>query len=125
MVELNSSLIERCVGRLSTLNHETRRWLRSAKQAEADVRPLARLQNSDSQQRYALYTARLVCYCLRVLQDSKSSVAEVNPDEQTESDEDSNATISDSEVESIEGETYDREAEAVTDVFKDACRLFP
>lgn len=52
-------------------------------------------------------------------------MAEVNPDEQTESDEDSNASISDGEVESIEGETYDRKAEAVTDVFKDARRLFP
>jgi hypothetical protein len=125
VVELNSSLIERCVGGLSTLDHETRRWLRSAKQAEADVRPLARLQNSDSQQRYALYTARLVCYCLRVLQDSESKATEIIPDEQTESDEDSNATISDGGSESSEGETYNREAETVTDVFKDARRLFP
>lgn len=49
----------------------------------------------------------------------------MNPDEQTESDEDSNVTISNGEVKSIEGETYDREAEAVTDVFKDTRRLFP
>jgi hypothetical protein len=56
VAELNSSLVERCVSGLSTLDHETQRWLRSAKQAEADVRPLARLQNSDSQQRYAVYT---------------------------------------------------------------------
>ena len=125
VVELNSSLIERCVGGLSTLDHETRRWLRSAKQAEADVRPLARLQNSDSQQRYALYTARLVCYCLRVLQDSESEATEIIPDEQTESDKDSNATISDGGSKSSEGETYNREAEAVADVFKDAYRLFP
>jgi hypothetical protein len=60
-----------------------------------------------------------------VLQDSESGIAKVNSDEQTESDKDSNATISDGESESVEGETYDREVEAVTDVFKDARRLFP
>jgi hypothetical protein len=60
-----------------------------------------------------------------VLQDSESEATEIIPDEQTESDEDSNTTISDSGSESSEGETYNREAEAVTDVFKDARRLFP
>jgi hypothetical protein len=79
----------------------------------------------DSQQRHSLYTARMVWYCLRVSQDSESGVAEINPGEHTESDEDGNATISDGGGESSEGETYDREAEAVTDVFKDAHRLFP
>ncbi|KAL1582106.1 hypothetical protein WHR41_09218 [Cladosporium halotolerans] len=125
VVELNSSLIERCVGGLSTLDHETRRWLRSAKQAEADVRPLARLQNSDSQQRYAVYAARLVCYCLRVLDDSENGTTETSANEQTESDEDSDATISDDGEGASEGGTYSQEAETVTDVFKDARRLFP
>jgi hypothetical protein len=60
-----------------------------------------------------------------VLQDSESEATEIIPDEQTESDEDSNATISNGESESSEGETYNREAKAVTDVFKDARRLFP
>jgi superfamily II DNA or RNA helicase len=59
------------------------------------------------------------------LQDSESGIAEVNPDEQTKSDEDSDATISNDGKEASEGETYDREAEAVTDVFEDARRLFP
>jgi superfamily II DNA helicase RecQ len=125
VVELNSSLIERCVSGLSTLDHETRRWLRSAKQAEADVRPIARLQNSDSQQRYAVYAARLVCYCLRVLEDSEHGTAEMSPDEQTESDEDSDATISDDGEETSEGEMHSRELETAADVFKDARRLFP
>jgi hypothetical protein len=71
-----------------------------------------------------LYTAQLVCYYLQVLQDSESEATEIIPDKQTESDEDSNATISDGESELSEGETYNREAEAVTDVFKDARRLF-
>jgi hypothetical protein len=125
VVELNSSLIERYVSRLSTLDYETRRWLQSAKQAEADVRPIARLQNSDSQQRYAVYAARLVCYCLRVLEDSEYSTAEISPDEQTESDKDSDATVSSDGEEASEGETYRRELETAADVFKDARRLFP
>lgn len=48
----------------------------------------------------------------------------MSPDEQTGSDEDSDATINDDGEETSEGYTYNREAEAVTDVFKDACRLF-
>jgi hypothetical protein len=59
------------------------------------------------------------------LHDSESKATKIIPDEQTESDEDSNATISGDRSESSEGETYNREAEAVTDVFKDARRLFP
>jgi hypothetical protein len=113
------------VSGLSTLDHETRRWLRSAKQAEADVRPLARLQNSDSQQRYAVYTARLLCYCLRVLESVENGTAEMSPDEQTESDKDSEEIISEDGGEVTNGRTHDREAGTVTDVFKDARRLFP
>jgi hypothetical protein len=37
------SLIERSVAGLSTLAHETRRWLKSAKREEVDVRPMGRL----------------------------------------------------------------------------------
>jgi hypothetical protein len=125
VVELNISLVERCVSRLSTLDHETRQWLRSVKQAEADVRPLARLQNSDSQQRYTVYTARLLCYCLRVLESVENSTAEMDPDEQTESDEDSEDIISNDGGESMNSGTHNGGAETVTDVFKDARRLFP
>jgi hypothetical protein len=46
--ELTEKLIEQSVRGLATLLRETRRWLRSAKQAEADQRPLARLQNPES-----------------------------------------------------------------------------
>jgi hypothetical protein len=67
-VELNSALLERCVAGLSSLDNETRRWLCSAKHSEIDQRPLARLQNTESQQTYAVYMARLLCYSLRVLQ---------------------------------------------------------
>jgi hypothetical protein len=67
-VELNSVLLERCVAGLSSLDNETRRWLRSTKHSEIDQRPLARLQNTESQQTYAVYMAWLLCYSLRVLQ---------------------------------------------------------
>lgn len=33
---------------------------------EANVRPAARLQNPKSQARYAGYTKRFICYCLRI-----------------------------------------------------------
>jgi hypothetical protein len=41
-------LIERCVSGLSTLAYEIRRWLRSAKRKEVDVRLMGRLENADS-----------------------------------------------------------------------------
>lgn len=58
--------IEQSVAGLATLPLETRRWLRSPKSSEIDERPLARLQNLESQQRYASYIKRFICYCLRV-----------------------------------------------------------
>ena len=64
---LVETLVEHCVEGLSTLPQELRRWLRSVKMSETDQRPMARLQNKDSQQRYATYVKRLVCYSLRVL----------------------------------------------------------
>jgi hypothetical protein len=72
-VKLNSALIEKCVAGLSSLDNETRRWLKSAKHSEIDQRPLARLQNVESQQTYAVYMARLLCYSLRVLQSCEDS----------------------------------------------------
>jgi hypothetical protein len=35
--------------------------------SETDLRPIGRLQNKDSQKRYAAYAKRLICYSLRVL----------------------------------------------------------
>jgi superfamily II DNA helicase RecQ len=73
LVEL---LIERSVKGLSTLARESRRWLRSAKMSEADVRPLARLQNPESQATYASYIVKFVCYFLRVLADEERRIAQ-------------------------------------------------
>ncbi|RYE97104.1 MAG: hypothetical protein EOO77_39665, partial [Oxalobacteraceae bacterium] len=65
--DLVEALVEDCVAGLSTLPQELRRWLRSVKMSETDPRPMGRLQNKDSQKRYAAYVKRLVCYSLRVL----------------------------------------------------------
>jgi hypothetical protein len=69
-------LIEQSVKGLATLPRETRRWLKSAKQAEANVQPLARLQNPESQATYAGYTIRFVCFYLRIIADEESRVDE-------------------------------------------------
>jgi hypothetical protein len=61
-------LVEDGVKGLMLLPPELRRWLRSVKMAEVDPRPMGRLQNKDSQDRYATYVKRLVCYALRVLE---------------------------------------------------------
>jgi hypothetical protein len=72
LVEL---LVERSVAGLCTLARETRRWLRSAKRQEVDQRPMARLQNPESQARYAGYMVRFVCYFLRIVADEQSRMA--------------------------------------------------
>jgi superfamily II DNA helicase RecQ len=58
--------LNRSVTGLSTLHRETRRWLRSPKLSEPDIRPLARLQEPNSQERYYNYWRRFMCYCFRV-----------------------------------------------------------
>ena len=45
--------------------------------SETDPRPMGRLQNKDSQKRYAAYVKRLVCYSLRVL-DSVDALGAVD-----------------------------------------------
>lgn len=74
--DLTERLIEQSVKGLATLPRETRRWLRSAKQAEADQRPLARLQNPESQATYASYMIRFVCFYLRIIADEEGRVEE-------------------------------------------------
>ena len=58
--------IKQAVSGLSTLGLESRRWLRSPNAEQIDLRPMARLQNPESQKRYAGYMKRFVCYLLRV-----------------------------------------------------------
>ncbi|KAJ8118474.1 hypothetical protein OPT61_g566 [Boeremia exigua] len=73
--KLTELLVERSVKGLSTLARETRRWLRSAKRQEIDQRPIARLQNPESQARYAGYIVKFVCYALRFVADAEARIA--------------------------------------------------
>jgi hypothetical protein len=87
---LTERLVERCVAGLSTLGHQTRRWLRSAKHQEPDVRPMGRLQNSESQARCAGYMARFVCYLMRHVEAAnQQALASVDSEEQSGEDTDS------------------------------------
>ncbi|KAL1640737.1 hypothetical protein SLS61_010232, partial [Didymella pomorum] len=74
VAQLTKGLVERSVKGLATLTQELRRWLRSAKREEPDVRPLARLQNPESQAVYASYMVRFVCFYLRVLADEEQRI---------------------------------------------------
>jgi hypothetical protein len=76
VAELTEKLIEQSVKGLATLPRETRRWLRSAKLTEVDQRPLARLQNPESQATYAGYMIRFVCFYLRIIADEERRVDE-------------------------------------------------
>jgi len=51
---------------LSSLHRELRRWLRSPKLEEVASRPLARLEDDNSQDQYYNYWRRFICYCVRV-----------------------------------------------------------
>ena len=118
--ELNVALIETCVAGLKSLDPETRRWLRSAKLSEIDQRPLARLQNPESQQTYSTYFSRLLCYSLRVLRSVDEKEKQPNgsdsPDDTV--NDDSGSSSSDSTDE-------EQESQASVDVFWDARRLYP
>ncbi|KAL6164428.1 hypothetical protein ACJQWK_09163 [Exserohilum turcicum] len=72
--KLTEELIERSVRGLATLPRELRRWLRSAQQTVVDQRPLARLQNPESQATYASYMVRFVCFYLRIIADEEHRV---------------------------------------------------
>ncbi|RYP28637.1 hypothetical protein DL767_007119 [Monosporascus sp. MG133] len=130
LVEL---LIERGVKGLSTLSRETRRWLRSAKRSEADVRPFARLQNPESQATYTGYIVKFVCYFLRVLANEERRIAQMR--RRTVDDSDSDAA-EDSDTDSSGSSSTGSEADSDSrprrqarrkkepDLMKDARELF-
>jgi hypothetical protein len=134
--QLTEQLIENCVKSLATMPREVRRWLRSAKQEELDVRPLARLQNPESQATYASYIVRFVCYYLRIIadedrvpEDVDSSVAlsSESGDDDSESYEDDDDD--DNDENNSEGSTAPKQQPRKkvhhTDMMKDARELFP
>ena len=56
---------------LATLDQESRRWLRSEQQTVISARPLGRLQNLDSEDRYCGYLRRFICYTVRVFDSER------------------------------------------------------
>ncbi|THW27512.1 hypothetical protein D6D22_10755 [Aureobasidium pullulans] len=151
---LVESLVEKCVAGLPTLDQETRRWLRSAKRSEPDVRPLAKLQNPDSQLQYASYWKRFICYILRIVQSqnehnsgdairaheqehnqqnrsrgvSDASSSSDEDDSDTRSADDSDSDDGSDGNNSIDTDTRNEQEQRdriVVDYMADACRLFP
>ncbi|KAK5041475.1 hypothetical protein LTR84_002973 [Exophiala bonariae] len=66
MMDIMDALQAQCCMGLMTMDLETRRWLRSPKREEPDVRPMGRLQNRDSEDRYFNLYRRFLCYIMRI-----------------------------------------------------------
>ncbi|KAE9362510.1 hypothetical protein N431DRAFT_452667, partial [Stipitochalara longipes BDJ] len=65
--EIVDMMIKRAVDGLSSLHDDTPYWLRTANSTEkVENRPMVRLQNEDSLDRYIAYLRRFACYLLRV-----------------------------------------------------------
>jgi hypothetical protein len=105
-------LVEQSVAGLSTLVRETKRWLRSAQREEIDQRPLARLQNPESQARYGGYIIMFTCYVLRIIADEEIVVTSDN-DSDTSDDESTDGSESSGRIRSTQ-----------LDILKDARELF-
>jgi superfamily II DNA helicase RecQ len=140
-------LMKQAVTGLSTFDIELRRWIKSAQQTEPDQRPIARLQNPESQDRYCGYMKRFMCYCLRVWtseqelsqrqQSDASGAASTARDDQSGSDDSSSDADSDSDEDDSEdnpdddggdGEgVHQPEKPVATDIdpMQDARELFP
>ncbi|CAD0099048.1 unnamed protein product [Aureobasidium mustum] len=138
-------MVERGVSGLSSMPEGLRRWLRSAEMHKPDVRPLARLQNPESQERYVGYWKRMICYCLRVwctrneATDSESSGDSSNNDDtgsdsdeansvhdaNTNTDPDDGRDDDDADDNSDTDLQHDRGRRQAQDHMHDAQRLFP
>ena len=129
-VEVVNVMLSRAVAGLTSLHREERRWLRSPKVSDPDVRPLARLQEPDSQDRYHNYWRRFICYLLRVWESKQEYEEESRDDSDSEDDEGHSSrgrdltTPDDSEDDenSVNEETATQNGGA-TDTLKDARRL--
>jgi len=75
--EIVSIMIKRAVDGLSSLHDDTPYWLRTANSTEkVENRPMVRLQNEDSLDRYIAYLRRFACYLLRVYVAQKERATE-------------------------------------------------
>jgi hypothetical protein len=104
--EIVSLMIKRAVDGLSSLHDDTPYWLRTANSTEkVENRPMVRLQNEESLDRYITYFRRFACYLLRVY------VVKREQEKAAGESEDRSSDGSSSEVESSEGSTEDSTAE--------------
>jgi superfamily II DNA helicase RecQ len=104
--ELTERLIEKCVKGLWTLPHEVRRYLRSAKPTEPDTRPLGRMQNPESQARYASYMVKFVCFYLRILADEEVRILQYRQEQASQQAQQAQqAEIADSESDVVYSES--------------------
>jgi hypothetical protein len=116
-------LVERSVAGLSTLGRETRRWLRSAQREEVDQRPMARLQNPESQATYAGYYIKFVCYILRIIADEQKRAGSESVNSNSSGSQTSSSDSSDSETGNSNTSTENR-ARHERDHMKDTRELF-
>lgn len=128
-VEVVNVMLNRAVAGLTSLHREERRWLRSPKVSDPDVRPLARLQEPDSQDRYHNYWRRFICYLLRVW-ESKQEFGEETDNGESDDDESDGGRERDWRTPDDSDEDIDSEDEDIstqdaqpTDILKDARRL--
>ncbi|KAF4625068.1 hypothetical protein G7Y89_g13098 [Cudoniella acicularis] len=123
--EIVDMMIKRAVDGLSSLHDDTPYWLRTANSTEkVENRPMVRLQNEDSLDRYIAYLRRFACYLLRVYVEQKErETRESNEGESGggESD-DNNKDNFDGELEEGE-ETQQAGDSKELDVMKDCCEL--
>jgi len=82
-----SVMIKSAVDGLSSLHDDTPHWLRTANSTEkVENRPMVRLQNEESLDRYITYLSRFMCYCLRVYVAQKER--KIHEERSDETDED-------------------------------------
>jgi hypothetical protein len=126
--EIVDMMIKRAVDGLSSLHDDTLYWLRTANSTEkVENRPIVRLQNEDSLDRYIAYLRRFTYYLLRVYIAQK----ERESCERTESEsggegliDDNRELITDEVEEDEEGdETQQSSDNGELDVMKDCCEL--
>ncbi|KFY97708.1 hypothetical protein V500_01952, partial [Pseudogymnoascus sp. VKM F-4518 (FW-2643)] len=119
--EIVNVMIKSAVDGLSSLNDDTPYWLRTANSTEkVENRPMVRLQNEDSLDRYIAYLKRFACYLLRVYVAQKErEVLESDVDRSNEELVDNNEEF----IADVRGETQETANSEQTDRMKDCCEL--
>ncbi len=120
-------MIKRAVDRLSSLHDDTPYWLRTANSTKkVENRPMVRLQNEDSLDRYIAYLRRFACYLLRVYvaQKERESHERGKSESGDEGLVDENREVIADEVEEGEEEGENQAGDSrEIDVMKDCCEL--